>query len=252
MQVLLKENRTLRQDIDGMKLRLERYERELGGAVYSGGPAPLNTGTTTAGAGVGDGTNPVAADMARLASENHALHTKMNALQSDLTQLLQNSAHSAAANNNNNSTSSKKNASGDIAAETASMMPVDTSNTSNGMISVAELSNILIQNNQLMMRELNSLRQSNNNMSAGSNNHYAQYGTNPPQDTVLQHIGSGKSAPLTAAMNRAQLSYRGVPGTPTYGQAASSTVRFVCVCFCFDFFMKVSRVSVCFLVSLLA
>ena len=231
-----------------MKLRLERYERELGGAVYSGGPAPLNTGTTTAGtAGVDEGSNPVAADMARLASENHALHTKMNALQSDLTQLLQNSAHSAAVNNNNG-TSSKKNASGDIAAETVSMMPVDTSNTSNGMISVAELSNILIQNNQLMMRELNSLRQSNSNMSAVNNNHYAQYGTNPPQDTVLQHIGSGKSAPLTAAMNRAQLSYRGAPGTPTAG---SSTVRFFCVCFCFDFLWRflvsksVSRSHLC-------
>jgi len=215
-----------------MKLRLERYERELGGAVYSGGPAPLTSTTNNAAGSAGlnssDGaTNPVAADMARLASENHALHTKMNALQSDLTQLLQNSAHSAAVYN---STSSNMNAAGDVAAAaaTAAMMPVDTSNTSNGMISVAELSNILIQNNQLMMRELNSLRQSNNNISAGSNN-YAQYGTNPPQDTVLQHIGSGKSAPLTAAMNRAQLSYRGAPGTPTHGQAGSSTVCFKCV-----------------------
>lgn len=233
-QVLLKENRTLKADAEAMKLKLERYERELGGAVYSPRSALPSSGASAAGTGTGGaggGGAPLTGgpegelheDFQRLADENSALHAKMNALQSDLSQLLQRPAAAAQVLDTG------------AAAGKAPAGPGSGSEAP-GMISVAELSNILMQNNQLMLREMDSMRRSQPTAGGYSQpQQYQQYQHEYMQDSAAATAptapASGRSGPLAAAMSRAHSSYKssgpaaGVASAVTGAGAGGSTAH---------------------------
>jgi chromosome segregation ATPase len=200
-QVLLKENRTLKADVEALKLRIERYERELGGAVFS-----PRAGTGPGAAAVGGAeASALQADMLRIANENSALHAKMNALQNDLSQLL------------NRRVVTAQITAGDGTTGAATAPPIGTSpaaGPAGGMISAAELSNILLQNQQLMMREMDALRRSQQPFAQ------PQYHSAQPHSHFAGPSGATsptRGGPVAAAVDRAQASYHGMP------RAASAT-----------------------------
>jgi chromosome segregation ATPase len=202
-QALLKENRSLKADMETLKLRLERYERELGGAVFTpgAGAAPGPSGSHKAGEG-----SALQGDMQRLADENSALHAKMNALQSDLSQLLMRPT-------------SVQITAGGTTGTAGSTGAGATSTTGTGMISANELSNILLQNNQMMMQQMESLRRSTQPISYAPQQsaHFAD--SNVQRSAPPMASTGGRSGPVAAAMDRAQVAYKNGPG---YAQSAAT------------------------------
>jgi hypothetical protein len=209
-QALLKENRLLKADIETLRLRLERYEMELGGAVGGGGGGGPVSSRSVIGAAAGEGgvggNEVLQGDMRRLADENNALHSKMNALQSDLSQLLMRPTGAALVG-----------AAAAAAVASSTAAGAGSGAAGGGMISAAELSNILTQNNNLMVREIESLRGSSAMYASGA---YSGGGGGGqyPQFQQPAMAPSGRSGALAAAMNRAQASYsHGAVGDPATG-----------------------------------
>lgn len=133
---LLKENKKLKDELNARKLTLERYELELGGSVGGGQPATVADPSIIGSVNVA-GYEALKSDLQRVTEENQAMSQKMSLLHSSLSELLE--RQSAAR------------ADGDGGAPAAPA-------PGNGLISAADLSAILTQNNELVLNELEALR----------------------------------------------------------------------------------------------
>ncbi len=78
-RALQKETRALKEELAAIHLKLQRYERELGGAISL---SPHSSGKH------GESNMQTNADMSQIMADNKELHAKLNSLQSELIHLI--------------------------------------------------------------------------------------------------------------------------------------------------------------------
>lgn len=191
-RTLLGENNSLKDEIGLLRLQVERYEREIAGSISMSPRGVMQAAINAVRLPLDDSRPAVVHDdVLRLAQENVAMHEKLNSLQSDLQKLLQ------------------KPTLLEITDKTATTST--TPRAVQGMISASELSDILTQNNRLMLKELEAIRTSRDR------DH--QYFDDAPAARETPYSISRNKA-VTAAVSRAAASYNSL--TPA---AAADSVR---------------------------
>ena len=178
-RTLLGENNSLKDEIGLLRLQVERYEREIAGSISMSPRGVVQAAINAVRLPLDDSRPAVVHDdVLRLAQENVAMHEKLNSLQSDLQKLLQ------------------KPTLLEVTDKTATALT--TPRAVQGMISASELSDILTQNNRLMLKELEAIRTSRDR-----DHHY--FDDVPAARETPYSISRNKA--VTAAVSRAAASY---------------------------------------------
>jgi len=142
---LLKANKRLRDEIRGLNLQIERYERELGGNLSS---APSAVGNTQQAAAMSKVQETelfgLREDMRRLAKENAELHNRFTTMQAEMMLAIR--SHLSG---------------GEVSAKSEGKSTKGDSKVENKVAALAntdEIAALVLANNDLLMRELQELK----------------------------------------------------------------------------------------------